>query len=114
MVHQRRLDHGEDDEHIHRTMRRKSGGADPFGQAHAAVDLHGPRVAALHLGQELGRLLLLDQRAAHALLAQGDSERQPGRTGTDDENLGVHGGLILPTGSITSLLSRFRERFRHL
>ena len=66
--------------------RRQAGGADAVGKPHAAEDFHGAGVAPLHLGQELRCLLLLDQRAAHAAHAEIDGERQPHRTGADDQN----------------------------
>ena len=36
---------------------RQAGGADSLGEPHAAEDFHGAGVAALHLGQQLRRLL---------------------------------------------------------
>ena len=74
------------------TSRRQPGGADFLGEPHAPVDFHGARVAALHLRQELRRVLLLDQHAAHAAPAEIDGERQPDRAGADDENLGGQQG----------------------
>ena len=56
-------------------------------EAEPAVDFHGAGVAALHLGQELRRLFLLEEGAAHAALAEIDGERQADRAGADDENL---------------------------
>jgi hypothetical protein len=91
-MEQRRLGQRGDDEHIHRHVRRQAGGAEPLGQPHAAEDFHGARVAALHLGQPLRRVLALDQQAADAAPAEVDGERQPHRPGADDKNLSVHGG----------------------
>ena len=61
-----------------------------LGEAHAAEDFHGARVAALHLRQALRRVLALDQRAAHAAPAEIEREGEPDRSGADDQNLGVH------------------------
>ena len=86
-MQQRRIDQRRDDEHVHRAIGRKAGSADPVGDPHPPIDLHGARVATLHLRQELRSILLLDQRAADAALSERDRERQPDRPGSDDENL---------------------------
>jgi hypothetical protein len=70
-------------------MRREAGGADALGKAHAAEYFHGAGIAALHLGQELRRLFLLDHHARDAAHAEINRERQPDGTGADDEDLGV-------------------------
>ena len=59
---------------------------------HAPVDLHGAGVAPLHLRQKLRRVLLLDQRAAHAAAAKIDGEREPDRAGADNDDLRVQLG----------------------
>ena len=86
---ERRFDQRGDDEHIHRAVRREAGGADALGKAHPAEHFHGAGIAALHLGQELRRLLLLDQHARDAAHAEINRERQPDGTGADNEDLGV-------------------------
>ncbi len=88
-MQQRRLQDRGDDEHVHRAFRRQAGGADAVGEPHAAEDFHGPGVAALHLGQELRRLLLLDERAAHAAHAEIDGEGEPHRPRADDQNVRI-------------------------
>ena len=64
-------------------------------EPHAAEDLHGARVAALHLRQELRRGLALDQRAAHAALAEVDGEHQPHRSRADDQDFGIDRLIII-------------------
>ena len=49
VVHQGRLRQRQHDEDVHRAMRRQPGGANLLHDAHAPIDLHGARVAALHL-----------------------------------------------------------------
>ncbi len=88
-MQQRRLDQRRDDEHVHRHVARKAGGADFLRNAEAAVDFHGAGVAPLHLGQELRRVLLLDQHAAHAAAPEIDGERQAHGSGADDDDFGV-------------------------
>ena len=98
MAQERRLVHRQDQVHVHRHVGAQAGRAHLRGEAHAAEDLHGARVAALHLGQELRRVLALDERAAHARLAERDGERQSDRSGSDDEDLGIdgaHGAVII-------------------
>ena len=90
MVHQRWFDERQHDEDVHGTMRRKAGGANLLGNAHAPVDLHRAGITALHLRQELRRILLLDDNRAHATQSEVDGERQPGRARADDENLCIH------------------------
>ena len=92
-MQERRLDQREHDEHVHRAARRQAGRAHFLRDSHAPVDLHAAGIAALHLGEELRRLLLLDDGASNAAQAEIDGERQAGRAGTDDENLGVHSPL---------------------
>ena len=75
------------------TSRGKPGVADLLRDAHAPVDFHGARVAALHLRQELRRVFLLEENAAHAAAAEIDRERQPHRSGADNDDLGVHWGV---------------------
>jgi hypothetical protein len=89
MAHERRLDEREHDEHVHGNVGREAGGAHFLGEPHAPVDLHGARVAALHLGKELRRLLLLDERDADAFLSERHRQREPGRARPDHENLRV-------------------------
>ena len=86
-VQKRRLDQRRDDEHVHRRIAREAGVADFFRQPEPAINLHGAGVAALHLGQELRRVLLLDQDAAHATPAEVDRERQADRAGADNDDL---------------------------
>ena len=88
-MQQRRLDQGRDDKYIHRTIARKSGVANLFRNAHAAVDLHGAGVAPLHFRKKLRGFLLLKQRATHAASAQVNGERQAHGAGADDENLRI-------------------------
>jgi hypothetical protein len=91
-VQQRRLVHRKDDVDVHRHVRREARGANAIRQAHPAEDLHRPGVAALHLGQEFGRRLLLDQGAAHAPAAEIHRQGQPDRAGADDQDVGVLDG----------------------
>src|SRR5437879_4743005 len=94
-MEERRLDEGEHDEYVHRAMRRERGGAHPLRNAHAAVYLHGARIAAFHFWKELRRLLLLDDHGAYAAQAEIDGKRQAGRASPDNEHLGVHDALHL-------------------
>src|SRR5207244_3812825 len=67
-----------------------SGSTNVLGKAEATENFHRPRVAAFHLRVAERRVVLLDQRAADAALAEIDGERQPDRSSPDDENLGIH------------------------
>ena len=49
VVHQGRLRQRQHDEDVHGAMRGQPGGANLLHDTHAPVDLHGARVAALHL-----------------------------------------------------------------
>ena len=49
---------------------RQAGIADFFGDAQAAVDFHGPGIAALHFWELNGGFVALDQRATDAAAAQ--------------------------------------------
>src|SRR5262252_1647147 len=73
-------------------MRRQPRGTDAVREPHAAEDFHGAGIAPFHLGKELRRFLLLDERTGHAAQAEIDRERQPDRTRADDENLRVDHG----------------------
>src|SRR5256885_5506701 len=86
---QGRLVHRQDHVDIHRHIAVQPGSADLPGEPHAPEDFHRAGVAALHLGEELRRFLALDQRAAHAFLAEIDGERQSDRPGADDQDLGI-------------------------
>src|SRR5258707_4145623 len=88
-MEQRRFENRSDDEDVHRAMGRQSGGTDAVCEPHAAEDFHGAGIAALHLGKELRRFLLLDERPAHARKPQIARKDQPDRARADDENLGV-------------------------
>ena len=87
MVNERRQVHRADDEDVHRHIRTQTGGAHARGDPHAAEDLHGARVATLHLRQELRCGLALDERAAHAALAEVDREDEPDRPRADNDNV---------------------------
>src|SRR6185503_3163708 len=87
VVHERRLVERAHDEDVHRHVGAQARGTHLRREAHAAVDFHGARVAALHLRQELRRFLALDERAAHALLPEGDGEREPDGAGADHKHL---------------------------
>jgi len=89
-LEERRLNQRQHDEHIHRDVAREPGGADLFGEPHAPENLHAARIHALHLGEELRRLFLLDEHATHTAQAEIDREREPNRAGTNDEDLGIH------------------------
>jgi hypothetical protein len=65
------------------------GATDFLGNSHAPVDFHRTSVGMLHLRQELRFLLLLDQNAANPPLAEINCERQPDRSGTDDQNVSM-------------------------
>jgi hypothetical protein len=101
-MQERRLDERGDDEYVHRALCRQAGRADALGKAHAAEHFHGPGIAALHLGQELRRLLLLDQRAGDAAHTEIDRKHQPDRTGADNEDLRVDHGDPLSHGLMIS------------
>ena len=88
-MQQRRLDQRRDDEHVHGHVARKPGIADLLRDAEPPVDFHGAGVAPLHFWQELRRVLLLEQDAAHAPAAEIDGEREPDRPGTDNDDLRV-------------------------
>ena len=88
-MQQRRLDQRGDDEHVHRHVARKTGIADLLRDAEPAVDFHGAGIAPLHFRQELRRVLLLEQDAAHAAAAKIDGERKPDRAGADNDDLRV-------------------------
>ena len=76
---QRRFDQRRDNEDIHRRVAREAGVANFLRDAEPAVNFHGAGVAPFHLGQELRRVLLLQQDAAHAAAAKIDRERQARR-----------------------------------
>jgi hypothetical protein len=95
VMHQRRLDERQHDEDVHGTVGGKPGSANLFRNPHAPVDFHGAGIAALHLGKELRRLLLLDDRAAHPAAAEIDGERQACGSRADDENLRVHSWTLV-------------------
>ena len=88
-MQQRRLGERKHDIDVHRDVGPQSRGADLSRKSDAAIHLHGPRIDALHLRQEGRPLLLLDQRAAHAALAEVDRKRQPGRPAADDEDFRI-------------------------
>src|SRR5436190_8169681 len=92
---QRRLVHRQDHVDIHRRVAVQPGRADLAGETHAPEDFHRAGVAALHLGEELRRFLALDQRAAHAFLAEVDGERQSDRPGADDQDLGIRSHAVI-------------------
>src|SRR5713101_9728860 len=92
MVKERRFDDRSDDEDVHWAMGRQAGGTDAICEPHASEDFHGAGIASLHLGKELRRFLLLDERTAHAAQPQIDRKDQPDRARADDENLGVDHG----------------------
>src|SRR6266853_3358086 len=85
-----RLNQREDDEHVHRDVVAQAGGADLVGDSHAPEDFHGARIASFHLRQELGRFLLLDQRAAHAAPAEIDGKRKADWAAADHQYLCFH------------------------
>ena len=60
------------DEHIHRAVSWKAGVTDLLGETQPPIDLHSTGIASFHLGQELRRLLLLDQHTAHPLFPKID------------------------------------------
>src|SRR5450631_99885 len=88
-MQQRRLDHGEHDEYVHRAIARQTGGANLCGNTEPSVNLHSPRVATLHLWEKLRRLFLLIDGAAHAALAEVNCHCKTCRTGADDQNIRV-------------------------
>ena len=90
MAHQRRLGKGEHDEHIHGSVFVQARGANVLHDAHAAEDLHGARVAALHLGEESRLGLLFDEDGAYAATAEIEREDQPHRACADDNYLCFH------------------------
>src|SRR6266853_1425945 len=69
-----------------------SSGIDAVCEPHASEDFHGAGIASLHLGKELRRFLLLDERTAHAAQPKIDRKDQSDRARADDENLGVDHG----------------------
>ncbi len=89
MRDQRLLGQRQNDEHIHRHIGAEPRGTNTFGDAEPAINLHRPRVAALHLRQKGRRVFLLDQRGADAALAEIDGEGQPDRAAADDEYLRI-------------------------
>ena len=97
----RRIDKAGDDEDVHRHVAEAAGRADFLGQPHAAEELHGARVAALHLGPLPAGVIALDEDALHAALREVDREGQADRTRPDDQHIGVeylvHCFVSLPT-----------------
>ena len=89
-MHERRTRHGERQKNVHRRGARQAGIAHLFGDAQAAVDLHGSGVAALHLRKLDRGFVALDQRATHAAAAQIKSESEADGSRADDEDLGLH------------------------
>ena len=87
---QRRFVHRHRDVDVHRDLAVEPRGAHLRRDPHPPEDLHRPRVAAFHLGEELGRGFPLDQHGADAAAAEIDRKRQPHWTRSDDENVRVH------------------------
>src|SRR5262249_50284592 len=59
------------------------------GNADPAVELHGPRVGAVHLGVGRGRRIALDQCAAHAAPPEIDRQSLTDRARARDDDLGI-------------------------
>jgi len=89
-LHQRRFRHREDEVVVHRPIRGIAGIADGLRQPQATEHLHGPRIAALHLGVAERRFVLLDQDAADAAAAEIDRQGEADRAGADNQDLGMH------------------------
>src|SRR5215831_16117217 len=89
MAKERGLDDRGDDEDVHWAMGRQAGATDAICEPHAPEDFHGAGVAPLHLGKELRRFLLLDERTAHAAQPEINRKGQSDRARPDDENLGI-------------------------
>ena len=72
--------------------------AHPVRDAPAAAEFHGARADDVHPRLLDGAVGLLDQRAGNAAPAELAGEREPDRSGTDDQNRGalVHAGASTP------------------
>src|SRR5437870_1177377 len=112
LAQQGRLVHCEDHVDVHRRVAVQPGGADLPCETHAPEDFHRAGVPALHLGKELRRFLALDQRAAHALLAEIDGERQSDRPGADDQDLGIrsHDVIIYAVNGAALILEQVARK----
>ena len=88
-MEQWRVDQRRDNKDIHRHVARQAGVADFLRNAEPAVDFHRPGVAPFHLGQELRRILLLQQNAVHAAAPKIDRERQAHGSSADDDDFCV-------------------------
>src|SRR5580704_7415457 len=82
---------------VHRPVRRISRSAHGIGETEATENLHRSRITALHFWVAERRIVLLDQDAADAALAEIDAERQPDRAGPDDKNFRVHTSHTVPS-----------------
>ena len=72
------------------------------GKTELAVELQGPR---LHCQRSRGRAGFgrsVDDAHPDAEPGEPESEREAGRSGADDENLGVHPGKLTPVASTSS------------
>ena len=99
---QRRLDQRRDNKDIHRHVAREAGVADLLRDAEPAVDFHCAGVAPLHFRQELRRILLLQQDAAHAAAAKIDREGQAHGSGADNDDFCVQRTISVVPGERVS------------
>ena len=91
---------------------RQAGIADFFGNAQAAVDFHGAGVAALHFRELDCSFVALDQRAAHAALAEVERQRQADRPGADDQDIGFRQGICGDVLHCLAVRGRVRASYK--
>src|SRR5256885_5622769 len=65
------------------------------GESELAIELQGPHLDGESPGGRAWLLRLVDDADANAKSREPDREHEPGRSGSDDEDLGVHTRLLL-------------------
>ena len=103
----RRIDKAGDDEDVHRHVAEAAGRAYFLGQPHAAEDLHGARVAALHLGPlPAGRRCARRACTVTPRRARSIARVRPTGPAADDQHIGivrvVHRFVSLPGARMLS------------
>src|SRR5258708_76842 len=109
-------------EHVHRSIRRISQRADAIRDTDPPIELHRPRVGAIHLGILLRGRIFLDQKSPRTTAAKVDGQGQSNRAGANYNNIKIahnalpefcdaDGNLLTcrPSGRIDSYARKFRD-----